>query len=360
MPLARRRILQSLVAGVALSGGLAFRTSPARAADEVAALVWQGYDDPAAFKSLAGVALDASYLVANEDVITKTATPGRFDLLTIYQGMIDPLLAVQRIEPIDEERLPNLTGLLPLFLDLDAFKRDYQRYAVPYVWGSMMTLYDSRRVDEPKSFADLMAPGLAGRIGMPDDPYAVITSFARYAGIEDANRLTRAQLDQVIGLLHRFRPQIREITPGYDELPGLYRRGEILASLPDWIPTAIETNKGQRGRIRATVLEEGAFSFVDCWMRVAGARHPDAAYRLLDHAIGSEAQQAIALATGLGIVNQAAVLALDAAVTAPWRYDALDRLFVRAPLYDGVPLEEAGGLTSYRDWTAAWDAFKAG
>ncbi|MGH6937745.1 hypothetical protein, partial [Hypericibacter sp.] len=84
------------------------------------------------------------------------------------------------------------------------------------------------------------------------------------------------------------------------------------------------------------------------------------AYRLLDHAIGSEAQQAIALSTGLGIVNQEAVLKLDAAVTAPWRYDALDRLFVRAPLYDGVPLEEDGGIASYRDWTAAWEDFKAG
>jgi spermidine/putrescine-binding protein len=162
-----------------------------------------------------------------------------------------------------------------------------------------------------------------------------------------------------MGLLRRFKPQIRAITPGYGELPGLYRRGEILASTPDWIPTAIAANKGTT-QIRATILEEGAFSFVDCWMRVAGARHPDAAYRLLDHAIGREAQQAIALSTGLGIVNQAAVLALDAAVTAPWRYDALDRLFVRAPLYDGVPLEAEGDLTSSRDWTAAWDAFKAG
>ncbi|MGH6880604.1 MAG: hypothetical protein ACREFM_06780, partial [Hypericibacter sp.] len=51
-PLTRRWILQRLAAGAVLSGGLALRTPPAWAAEKVAALVWQGYDDPAAFKGL--------------------------------------------------------------------------------------------------------------------------------------------------------------------------------------------------------------------------------------------------------------------------------------------------------------------
>jgi spermidine/putrescine transport system substrate-binding protein len=356
--LTRRQTIQGMVGTGAMFSGLVALGSAAQAASSVNALVWEGYENPEAFKGLAEIAINAAYLAANEDTITKTATPGAFDLLTIYQGMIDPLRKSNRIEPIDESKLPNLADLFPLFGDMAAFKRDGQRFAVPYTWGAMMTLYDSEKTDEPKSFADLMSPKLKGKIGMPDDAYAVITTFARYAGFDDANTLTKAQLEQVMGLLKKFKPQILSIAPSYGELPAMYQRGEILVSVPDWTPTMIGASAGGRN-IKSTIVAEGGFSFVDCWMRVIGAEHVDEAYRVMNHAIGSEAQQVIAVSTGLGIVNKKAVAALAPEVAAPWSYDQVDKVFSRAPLYAGAPIEAAGDVTTYQDWVAAWTDFKA-
>lgn len=354
MSLTRRQAFQGLIGSVMLAG-LADRS---HAATAVNVLVWEGYENPEAFKSLPDITLNAAYLAANEDTITKTGAAGTFDLMTIYQGMIDPLRKVNRIEPIDEAKLPNLANLFPVFAEMEAFRRDGQRFAVPYTWGTMMTLYDSEKTSEPKSFADLMSPALKGKIGMPDDAYAVITTFARYAGIQDANTLTKAQLDQVMELLRKFKPQILSIAPSYGELPAMYQRGEILVSVPDWTPTVVGANKGGR-KISSTVVAEGAFSFVDCWMRVVGAEHVDEAYKVMNHAIGEEAQQVIAVSTGLGIVNQKAVAKLPPEISAPWSYNEVDKIFARAPLYGGAPVEAVGDITTYQDWIAAWTDFKA-
>ena len=80
--------------------------APARVDMTLSVLVWEGDENPAAFKSLTGVSLRPAYPAANEDTITRTASPGAFDLLTIYQGMIDPLRKMNRIEPIANATLP--------------------------------------------------------------------------------------------------------------------------------------------------------------------------------------------------------------------------------------------------------------
>ena len=355
----RRRALQFLGASATAALGFPGLTGNAGAATTVNVLVWQGYENPDAFKSLPDVTLQAAYLAANEDTITKTGTAGAFDLLTIYQGMIDPLLKTSRIEPIDTGRVPNLADLFPVFANHPALSRNGQLYGVPYTWGTMMVLYDSDKTAEPKSFDDLMKPELAGKVAMPDDAYAVITTFARYAGIADANRLTKDQLGQVMQLLNKFRPQLLSIAPSYGELPAMFGRGEILVSLPDWTPTLMGANASGK-KIRSTLPAEGGFSFIDSWMRVAGAANVDAAYAVINHAIGGEAQKVIAATTGLGITNAKAVAELDKAMTDPWGYDALEKNFEKAPLYAGAPIEAEGDISTYQDWIKAWTDFKAG
>ncbi len=354
--ISRRRFVGSLAAGAAVA---AVGAPMARAASgDVKVLVWEGYENPDAFASLSAIDIQAAYLAANEDTITKTAAPGAFDLITIYQGMIDPLVKLNRLQSIDESRLSNLGDLYPFFRDTGDFSRGGMRYGVPYTWGTMMVLYDADKTDEPASFDDLMSPKLKGKIAMPDDAYAVITTFARYAGIEDANHLTRAQLDEVMTLLLNFKPQLLSIAPSYGELPAMMQRGEIVVSLPDWTPSMIAANDSGMN-VRSTIPDEGAFSFVDCWMHIAGSANEDGAYAVMDAAIGKQAQTVMGATTGLGIVNKNAVPALGEAVSGPWSYENIDNTFARAPLYPGAPIESDGDVTTLQDWINAWTDFKA-
>lgn len=346
----------ALGAAVAMGSGMFPRAAHA-ASGTVKMLVWEGYDNADAFAPLSDISIEAGYLAANEDTITKTQPAGAFDMLTIYQGMVDPLVALGRIEPIDTSRLSNYAELYPFFRDSEAFRRNGEVYAVPYAWGSMEVLYDADNTDAPRSFDDLMSPALTGKIAMVDDAYAGITTFARYAGFEDANNLTSDQLDQVMDLLLKFKPQLLAIAPSYGELPAMFSRREILVSVPDWAPTAIAAADSGIN-VKSTVPAEGAFSFVDSWMMVAGSENPDGAYAVLDQAISADAQAIIGENTWLGIVNPAGVPKMSAAMAGAYRYDEIDTVFAEAPLYAGVPIEP-GEFTTLDEWLARWTDFKA-
>lgn len=365
--LTRRGLLKGTAAA---AGGLMLPpwmrpASAAPTADAVAAasgtvkvLVWEGYEYAEAYTGLTDIEIEAAYLAANEDTISKTASPGAFDALTIYQGMIDPLRHLGRIQPIDTSLLSNRDKLFAFFRDMDGLSRDGKTYGVPYTWGTMMVLYDADQLDAPQSFDDLMAPELKGKVAMPDDAYAVITTFARYAGIEDANRLSPAQLETVMDLLDKFRPQILSIAPSYGELPAMFARGEIAVSVPDWTPSVLAAKEAGRN-VKSTIPAEGGFSFVDSWMLVEGAENEAAAYALMNEAIGTTAQTAMAEYTGLGIVNKEAAGNLPEEIASVWGYDDLEKNFSQAPLFPGAPISASDGVTTYQDWLQAWTQFKA-
>ena len=332
------------------------RDAVSGASGKVKILVWEGYDSEQAFEKLDRIEIEAAYLAQNEDTITKTQADGSFDALTIYQGMVDPLIQTERIVPIDTGLLSNYPQLMSVFRDSEALTRDGDVFGVPYVWGTMMLAYDAARTDRPRTFEDLLSPQLAGKIAIPDDAYAVLTTFARFAGFEDANRLTSPQLDEVFSLLERIRPQLLTIAGNYGELPAMYQRGEILVSLPDWTPTVLAATERD---VQTTILEEGAFSFVDSWMVVHDSDNLAASYAMIDEAIGVTAQTIMSSAVGLGIVNEEAVNGLDPDLAAAWNYEDLEANFAQAPLYAGVPIEPDGDVVAFQEWIDRWSKFKS-
>jgi putative spermidine/putrescine transport system substrate-binding protein/spermidine/putrescine transport system substrate-binding protein len=360
--LGRRQVLAG-AAGLASTmafaprGWAVERSDIDNASGAVKMLVWEGYDNPDAFAALGGIQIEAGYLAANEDTITKTQPAGAFDMLTIYQGMVDPLMALDRVEPIDTSLLNNYGQLYPFFRDSEAFQRDGKVYAVPYAWGSMEVLYDADNTSAPASFDDLMSPDLTGKIAMVDDAYASITTFARYAGFDNANHLTREQLDQTMELLRKFKPQLLSIAPSYGELPAMFSRREILVSVPDWVPTALAA-RDSGVNVQATIPQEGGLSFVDSWMMVAGAENEAGAYAVLDQGLSAEAQAVIGENTWLGIVNPDGVALMSSTMASAYRYDEIDQVFDKAPLYSGVPVE-SDEYTTLDEWLAAWTDFKA-
>jgi hypothetical protein len=65
------------------------------------------------------------------------------------------------------------------------------------------------KVPPPHSFDDLMIPLLRKKIALPDDPYAVITTFALILGVlkppYPTNNLTQDQLNEVLDALYWLR-----------------------------------------------------------------------------------------------------------------------------------------------------------
>ncbi|MBM3585646.1 MAG: extracellular solute-binding protein [Alphaproteobacteria bacterium] len=363
----RRHVLQGVGAAALLAGGGVLASRPAAAvtrADvdaatgEVNILAWEGYEPEDAFKDLA-VTVKRSFVAQNDDTITKTGNPGDFDLMTIFQGQLSALIKLDRIQPIDTTLLNHYGELFPFFREDPSLQRAGKVYAVPIAWGPIIVCYDEDQTAKPESYRDLMAPALKGKVAMVDDAYAGISTFARFAGFEDANRLTHAQLDDVMKLAAEFKPQLLTIAPSYGEIPSMFKRGEIAASIVD-IMNTVAAARADGKKVSGTVPKEGGISYVDCWEMVTGAANPAGAYAVIDATISPAGQAIIGNYTYLGMVNPNALPDIDAAINELYPYDDLDAAFKLAPLFGGAPIDDEGGtLATHPEWVQRWSEFKA-
>ena len=362
----RRRFLQGSAAAALAGAGLTVpglaralsREEIAAAGGDVNILAWEGYEPAEAFAGL-GVEVKRSFMAQNDDTITKTTNPGDFDLMTIFQGQLNALVKLNRIQPIDTSLLQHFDDLFPFFRQDEAFRRNGHVYAVPIAWGPILVCYDEEKTDKPESYEDLMAPELKGKIAMVDDAYAGISTFARWAGYQEANRLTPKQLDECIRLAARLKPQLLAIAPSYGEIPAMYKRGEIAASIVD-IMNTVALARADGRKVSATVPKEGGISYVDCWEVVTGATNLAGAYAVMDATISPHGQAVIGNYTFLGMCNPKALPDIQADINALYPYDNLDAAFELAPLYGGAPVDNEGGtLATHPEWVQRWSEFKS-
>jgi spermidine/putrescine-binding protein len=353
----RRHVLTGLT-GLAVAapfGGSASADS-LTAADVAAAtgpfniLGSQTYETPASYPS--ALKVNWAYNTTNEEILTKTTQPGTFDAVIIYQGEIDQLRKLDRIEPIDTSLLSHWNDVAPLFRDARVIRRDGQLFAVPFHWGYGYLEYNADMTAEPKSFADLMSPKLTKKIGLPDDPYAVITTFALFAGFEKANSLTPAQFAKTIALLKSFRPQVLTIH-NYGDETALFARKDIWIGFPEYSDSFVRARKAGAANVRTTML--AAWSYVDCFMVLKAAEHRAAAYRFIDSSLAAGSQK-LSTAHSLAFpVNDAAISALPKEM----QYASSQAVLTTAPLMPGVTVEEGGPDVPFQKWVQAWEEFKA-
>ena len=215
-----------------------------------------------------GMTAKWGYNSTNEQIITKTTQPGSFDLVIITSALLGQLRLLNRIAPIDVSLLPNWTKLDPFFRNTPFIRADGKIWAVPQHWGYNYTQYNADKLAAPTTYQDLLSPNLRHKIGLPDDPYAVITTFAFFAGLsKDANTLTPSQFKTVTNMLEDFRKQVLTIHQ-YGEENQLFARHDIYVDLPSYSNSFLLTRKAG---INAQYTLLGAWSYIDCYWVLAAA-----------------------------------------------------------------------------------------
>jgi spermidine/putrescine-binding protein len=226
-------------------------------------------------------------------------------------------------------------------------------WAVPYKWGFAFTHFRTDKVDAPpESFEALMDSALEGRIGLPDDPYAVISTFAFFAGYGDsANELSQEQFDETIQLLNDFKKQVKTVH-AYGEEAQLLGRGDIWVDLPSFSGALVEAKKAD---LDTDFTYLGAWSYVDCWMVLRDGKNLAGTYAMLDQSLSPDAQLETTKTSLANPVVDSAVSGLPSEL----QYDSADDVLERAPLLPGVTVEKGGDVVPFQDWLEAWEQFKS-
>ena len=140
------------IIGLLLVLGCLFNvTLPALAEEVVNVYNWFDYIDESVLKMFTeetGIKVNYMGFTTNEDMLVQVeATPSAFDVVFPSEYCVERLINLDLLEKIDYANVPNIEQIDPNLLDPDYDPQN--TYSVPYMWGTLGILYNTKMVEEP-------------------------------------------------------------------------------------------------------------------------------------------------------------------------------------------------------------------
>jgi spermidine/putrescine transport system substrate-binding protein len=351
-------------------GGSTTAEGPARAPEatgRVDFLSWEGYDIPDAlkgWKSETGVTVKATYIGNHDEIQTKLKAGGAgagYDIITYYQGYKPLYQELDILEPIDEQKLPNLKNLFPYFAGDEGnfwIDEDGTRTGVPWTWGSIGITIDTRRVKSmPTSWYDLLEPEFKGKVAIPDDPVGSFTLAAHVEGF-DPSKTTKEEGEKVFDLLSQVAAQSTGVSPSFGDATTKMTAGDADICWQGWAAMNQFAADAGVNSFETEVPKEGSFSFCDAYALPAGADNGDAALAWMNESLDPKvnADAAVFLVGGVTVAD--AVKDLPKNIASLYAYEDLDQLLERSPFYNNPPVESDEFVT-FQEVQRRWQEIKA-
>ncbi|MBT9292357.1 extracellular solute-binding protein [Prosthecodimorpha staleyi] len=275
-------------------------------AETLRLLTWGDYAPEAVLKKFkAETGIDVEVTISNnEDMISKLRATGGagFDLAQPSQDRITgPQTEFGIYKPMDLSKIKAELFIPEL---LEASKKntavDGKVYGVAHLWGTSGMVVDRSKAPDIKTFADLCKPEYKGKVSMRlkrtallgmafaagDDPFAAYSDKAKYQAI----------IEKAGQKLADCKPNVKAYWTGSDQLLGMIRSGEIVAS-EAWDSTGFKLN-GENAAINFVAPSTGALGWIDTFALPAKGKNDEAAYKWINFVMKPEIAAQIVESSG--------------------------------------------------------------
>ncbi|MEO1089822.1 MAG: spermidine/putrescine ABC transporter substrate-binding protein [Pseudomonadota bacterium] len=279
----RRRLLRS---GVTVAAVVPWLQRPAAAQTrEVVVYNWDSYIDDVsipAFEDASGIRVRYELFASNAELFGKlrAGNPG-YDVIFPTNHWVARMIAGNMLEPLDQDRLPLLGNIDPVFMDPP--DDPGRRYSVPYLWGTTGIGYRRSVVPTPTSWSALLEDeAFAGRIALLNSEDSLYSAL-KFLGYS-LNTTAPSEIDAAVELLIAAKPRIRTFAP--DTGQDLLLSQEVDLALEysgDLQQVMLEDDD-----LGYQVPEEGALIWEDSMCLAAGAPHPEEAHEFINYVLDAE------------------------------------------------------------------------
>ena len=254
---------------------------------------WSDYIDDRTiplFQAQTNLRINYDVYSSNEDLLAKLrAGPTDYDIIVPTSDFIPTYRALDLIEPIRQDLVPNLTNL-----DREFVETDYDpgnRYTVPWQWGTTGIGFNRRRLGGTvDSWGTLFEPpaGAKGRVSLLREVTDLIGCALIYLG-KSPNSTRDGDLAEVVKLLKAAKPRVKRFTTDtyIDEL----------AANETWLAQGwsgdVFQAQDQNPDVSYVIPREGSLRFVDVMCVPKGAPHPGNAARFMNYALHPKVQARI-------------------------------------------------------------------
>jgi putrescine transport system substrate-binding protein len=295
----------------------------AHAEERITVYNWNDYIDPQVlvdFEKETGIGVDYHTYSTAEELEQTLASNVAIDIAVPSHDALPGLIEAASILPLDFQLLPNRSHLdKQLLSKLAAFDAN-NRYAIPYLWGSVGLAINTEKAEQafggplPDSWSLLFNPEQSTRlascgISVLDARDEVLSALLSYQGRSLA-RTPPSVLKRSGELLKQLRPNLQYVdsTRYIDDLAN----GKLCVAFA-WLGDTLAASKAGQP-VKFVVPKEGSSLFIDSLVIPTRARRPDLAHRFIDYLMQPKVAAAITTATLYPNANAHAKAFLEPAI----------------------------------------------
>ena len=231
------------------------------------------------FEAQTGIHVNYQTAESNETLYSLLQTGGAdFDVIVPSDYMIGRLIDEGMLAELDYSAIPNYDLIDPQYKSLSFDPEN--KYTVPYSWGTVGIIYNTKMVDEPiTSWGAMFDEKYAGQVLMINNSRDALMAALCYLGY-DINTTDEAQLDEAFQLVKNAKDKGVYQAFVMDEIFGKMEGGNAAISMyyaGDYL-TMLENNED----LAFVIPEEGSNWFVDAMCVLKSSQHQDEAYEWIN------------------------------------------------------------------------------
>ena len=255
---------------------------------EINVFVWTEYVSDAAieaFEKDTGIKVNVSTYSSNEDLLAKlkSESEGTYDVILPSDYAVEYLIAQDKLEALDKDKLTNLSNIDDTYLDENYDPGNV--YSVPYEGGVACIAVNTAKVDkEITSYADLFDSSLTGQLVVLDDYRAVIGMTERSMGLS-MNETDPDTLATVEEKLLTLKDNVKLYDS--DSPKSALISGDCTVGMVWSAEAALAMDENPD--IQIVYPSEGAYVFLDNWAIPKGAKNYDGAMEFINYMLSADA-----------------------------------------------------------------------
>lgn len=211
-----------------------------------------------------------------------------YDVVCPSDYMIQKMRENDLLAELNFDNIPNADQIDPAYMEMSRTFDPENKYSVPYCWGTVGILYNTKRLEElgvepPTSWEDLWDERLSGEILMQDsvrDAFMVALKkdgYSMNSTSEEELELAKQDLIDQKPLVQAYViDQVRDKMIGGEAAVGVIYSGEML-----YIQEEVE-NLGLDYNLEYVLPEEGTNLWLDSWVIPKNARNKENAEKWID------------------------------------------------------------------------------
>lgn len=296
---------------------------------------WGDYIDPellAEFEEETGYKVIYETFDSNEAMVAKIQQGGtNYDITVPSEYMIETMLESDSLLPLDYSLLPNAKYLDERFLDLEFDPEN--RYSIPYFWGTLGIIYNTKYVDEAEvqSWDDLFADKFRNNLLMYDGAREVMGIGLQSLGYS-LNETDSQAIKQATHKMKKLMPNIRAIIA--DEIKMYMAKEEALVAVT--FSGEAATAMAENENLAYAIPQEGSNIWFDNIVIPKTAKNVAGAHALIDFLLRPDIAARNAEYIGYATPNKAAMELIDPEVIADEAFYPTDELIAKLEVYKGL------------------------